>query len=137
MSLEPSPDVLAAFERWRRATLAAYFAEPCPEKLMDQLTDEDIQATRALSVTPAKNPLDVLLKLLPMALILNDPVLGQPPLMPVNQPDPETDYQEDAFWRSIIIDLAAVSPLLAEAMATPPSAYMVEQAAKFAERSAA
>jgi len=121
----PSLAVLDVFLRWKRAELAAYFAQPCPDPVMDELSEEAIEAARAIADVPAQNATDVLLKLLPLALILNEAPLGQPPLLPVNAPEEGTDYQEDALWRSIIADLGRACPILAEAVATPASGYAI------------
>lgn len=128
MTSLPTP-VAAAFEHWRMAYITCYYAQPCPDEIMDRLMGEETEALRALADTPAETADDLVLKMLPLAMIENDPPLGQHPMVPVNDPQADTDYQEDALWRGIIRDLSTVSPLLANAMKASPSEYCVERAA--------
>lgn len=123
----PSPDVFTAFTAWRNARIAAYYAEPCPDELMDKLVDRALDAERALAATPARCADDILLKVLCLALAAHEQTYaGAPIMLPRVDRDPGTDYTEDAMWEAVIADLLAISPLIAEATTAPPLAHQVE-----------
>lgn len=137
IAVEPTPAVRAAFERWRLLEAAGHYGQPCPDEVMEGIIDEASQAIRALAAVPATNAADVLLKLLPLALIECDPRLGEPPFQPVVEAPDGEKYQELDLWRGIIADLPVVSAILAETMTLPASGWAIEAAAQRASRGAA
>jgi hypothetical protein len=122
-----SPEMLAAFHRWRLAELATHFAAGGPDEVMDALVDVLATEVRALANTPATSADDLVLKLLPLTLMVHEPPAGTPPLAPVQAVEPGTDYNEDVLWRSVIGDLPAVSAVVREAIATPHSSTAEQQ----------
>lgn len=132
-AMKPSPAVLAAFMRWRRAEAAAHYSQPSPDEVMDAFTDEASRAIQDLAAVPADNAADVLLKLLPLALIQCEQPIGQPPFVPVVQAPNGPNDEDSALWRGIIADLAIVSPVLAETMSLPRCEYAVRRAQELEE----
>ncbi|MFV0623760.1 hypothetical protein ACBY01_07095 [Sphingomonas sp. ac-8] len=116
-----SAAIAERFDAWRLAQLACHYAQPCPDEVMSALVASEGKMFGRLVNTPSLTADDLVLKLLPLALIEHGGMIGNPPLAPVVERDPGTQYQEDDIWESLIRDMAAVSPTLAAAMAPPPS----------------
>ena len=114
MSLTPS--TVAAFETWKLAELAAHYAAPCPEEVMNDLVDRAGEKFDALMAMPVASANDLILKLFPLLLRDMEPRAGDPPLRPVAS---KSYAYEDAFYARLVADLAAVSTHLSDAIETP------------------
>ncbi len=77
-----SPEIVAAFNAWSVAELAAHFAAPCPNEVMDYLTDAAGERYQALAALPAANADDCLLKIMPLVLAEWPAAPGAAPLVP-------------------------------------------------------
>ncbi|ARR52155.1 hypothetical protein HY78_01105 [Rhizorhabdus wittichii DC-6] len=122
--------VRAAFIAWRDARLASYYAYPCPDSLADKLYKDAIAAEWALAAAPAETAVDIVLKLLPLHLSINDPPAAAEPLRPVVEREPNSRYISDDFWEALIDDMARVEPLIADAFKAHPSDFYVRRDAK-------
>lgn len=125
--MSASPEIAAAFQQWRAAALAAYHAcADLPDtadvdndhKTMALIDAEDA-AARHLATIPGQTMADILLKLLPLALIEHGPAMGAPPLAPYVRP--ASTSVEDGLWRGLIVDLRAAGSLAA-ALGEPANA---------------
>jgi hypothetical protein len=114
--MSPSPETLAAFEAWKMSELAAHYAAPCPDDLMEYLVDAESSAFDALQAAPVASADDMLLKLFPLLLRDMEPASGEPPF----RPSLSRSYTYDApFYERLIADLGTTSPALRAAMAEP------------------
>lgn len=124
--MSASPAVLAAFREWKLAELATHYATPCPDALMDSLTDKENEAFHALqSITPTSAD-DMVLKLFPLILRDMEPKTGQPPLRPSQS---RSYCYDDAFIERLCDQLGIVSSELREAIAEPHQSMMRGEAA--------
>lgn len=106
-----SPEVLAAFEAWKLAELAAHYAEPCPDEVMNMLVGRASDASDALHAIEPTSADDMVLKLFTLLLRDWEPSVGGHPMRP---------HGDDAeFVTRLIAQLGATSPALAAAMAEP------------------
>lgn len=109
----PSPAIVAAFQNWKLAELAAMYAAPCPGEVMDQLVQIEGGFFEALQALPVTSPDDMLLKLFPILIREFEPKAGEHPL----RPSSSNMYNYDAdFLARLIADLGNASPILRSAM---------------------
>ena len=114
-----SPPIVERFEAWRVSMLACHFAEPCPDEVMDELCDREVERMRELLAVPATCAGDLLLKLFPLAMNeVTGRVNGQPFALAVER-RPGTHYIEDDVWEALVRDLPVFSVEIAAAMASP------------------
>lgn len=111
-----SPQTLAAFETWKLAELAAHYAAPCPDEVMDHLVGLAGDAFDALQAAPAANADDMLLKLFPLVIRDMEPLRGEPPMRPMAS---RSYSYPDAFYDRLIADLGSVSIQLRSAIESP------------------
>lgn len=117
--MSASLQMVTAFEAWKVAELAAYYASPCPDEVMNALCSISSVAFDRLQETPVTSADDMLLKMFPLMLREFEPMRGQAPLRPVQS----TSYNYDrAFVDRLCDELAKLSPALADAIAQPPKA---------------
>lgn len=111
-----SPEILAAFEAWKVAELAAHYAAPCPDEVMNALVERIGDAFDVLQALPPTSADDMLLKLFPFIIRDFEPSKGRPPLRP--EQSRAYTYSDD-FISRLIAQLAAASPAIGAAMAEP------------------
>lgn len=114
--MNASPETVAAFEAWKLAELATYYADPCPDEVMDQLVDLSHAAFNALQSAPAVTADDMILKIFPIVLAEFEPRLGEPPLRFSVTDQPNYD---DAFCARLIADFSNVSLQIRDALDVP------------------
>lgn len=114
--MSASPHILAAFETWKLAELAAIYAAPCPDAVMNSLVDRSYDAFDTLQGLPPGSADDMLLKLFPLLIRDFEPSEGRPPLRP--EQSRAYSYDEE-FVARLISQLSDTSPAIAAAMAEP------------------
>ncbi|MES2497101.1 MAG: hypothetical protein V4618_13385 [Pseudomonadota bacterium] len=126
---QPTPPsaVEKAFGAWRDAKLVGYYAQPCPDEIMNRLSENEIALERVLAATPAVSHRDIVLKLLPIALVEHSPDANRPPLLPVVKREGGSDYAEDACWEGVIRDMIAAEPQIAICTKMPASDYYLRR----------
>lgn len=125
--MNTSPQIAAAFAAWAHSELAAHYAQPCPDAVMDHLTDNITQSKAALAAVPAQTGGDVALKMFPALLYEYEPKAGDPPLLP--NPASASNADEGLIG-SILADIRAFFPEVAALIDTPH--YSVTRLAKAA-----
>lgn len=113
-----SPEIAKAFTRWARAELAAHYASPCPDEVMDALVERAGEEVGALSALPAATGTDVALKLFPFILAYYEPKVDDAPMLPVFSSGDGGEHHE-CLLASALDDLRRISPEAAQAMAAP------------------
>jgi hypothetical protein len=114
--MSASPEIVAAFEAWKLAELAMYYATPCPDEVMDRLGESASDTFATLMVLPAKTAEDGLLKAFPLILREFEPRLGEPPM----RPGPARSYNySPEFLDKLATDLGDASPILRAALGAP------------------
>jgi hypothetical protein len=116
----------AAFVRWRDAELAAHYAAPCPDEVMNQLVDIESESFDALQALPVTTPEDMLLKLFPILLREMEPAANEHPL----KPGESRAYGYDRmFYERLTADLREASPAIRAAIDAPNPYECREKAA--------
>jgi hypothetical protein len=111
-----SSEITHAFLAWKHAELACYYAEPCPDAVMDSLVTIQSDAFAALQALKPQSCDDMLLKLFPVLVREFEPKTNEPPL----RPSESSNYEYgEAFYARFHQDLAQMSPLIRDAMAEP------------------
>jgi hypothetical protein len=111
-----SPEIAAAFEKWKLSELAAHYAAPCPDEVMNCLAAWTGETFEALSALEPQSADDMLLKLFPVLLREFEPKVGEP-MLKLSQSN--SYVYHDVFITRVNQDLARLSPTLAKAMAEP------------------
>lgn len=114
--MSATPEIANAFKRWAMAELACHYAAPCPDAVMDRLTDAQAEALESLQAMPPASADDILLKLYPLLLREFEPRIGEPPL---RLRDSSAYGYDDAFMQRLRDDLCGVSEALREVMDEP------------------
>jgi hypothetical protein len=117
--MSASPEVLVAFENWKCSELAARYAEPCPQEVMEHLVDAESQLFDDLMDLPAANADDMLLKLYPVMLREFEPKRDAPPL---RLGESRSYGYDTSFYEQLIEHLGAVSSPIAAASSVLPIA---------------
>ncbi|MBB3347344.1 hypothetical protein [Sphingomonas sp. BK069] len=124
--MSASPAVAAAFQDWKLAEVAVHYACPCPDVIMDQLTDRaGVLFERLQALTPA-NADDMLLQVYPILVREFEPKRGEPPLLLSMS---SLNNYEPAFVDRLNRQLASVCPAIAEAMSVPHQTPTLGEAA--------
>ncbi|TCP36530.1 hypothetical protein [Sphingomonas sp. BK235] len=114
--MSASPAVAAAFQDWKLAEVAVHYSCPCPDEIMDQLTDRaGVLYEHLQALTPA-NADDVVLQLYPILVREFEPKRGEPPLLLSTS---STHNYEPVFITRLCRQIAAVCPAIADAMSVP------------------
>jgi hypothetical protein len=125
--MNASPPIATLFAAWAHSELAAHYAQPCPDALMDHLTNRISLTKEALASAPARVPGDIALKMFPVILYEYEPKIGEAPLVP----NPESAHSiDEGLIASILADIRQFFPEVAALIDTPHySATRAERAA--------
>ena len=112
-----SPSISARFCEWRASELAAHYASPCPDDVMNQLICQVEDAADRLAEHPATNIDELLVKLFPLVLANFRPAgHGAHPMVPASG----DANGSDVLFESVLEDLKRLSPpIILETMAVP------------------
>lgn len=113
--MSAAPAIEAAFLSWAHSELAGHYANMCPDEVMDHLVNRAWADLDLLGKLPAQSSDDLLLKIFPLLLATYEPKSGDMPMVPTfgeNNGDPE-------LLKSVVQDLARLSPAIAKMMAAP------------------
>lgn len=114
--MNANAQIRAAFEAWKAAEIAAYYAAPCSDEHMEQMVDVAGRAFDALQACPVLTADDMLLKLFPLLIRDMEPPTGKPPMRPT---DSRSYSYPPSFYERLVADLAAVAPQIGDAMGHP------------------
>lgn len=105
-----------AFCQWKLAELASHFAAPCPDAVMDELTEMTFHRLEPLAEAVSVSAEDILLKVFPLLLAKYEPPLGAPPLVPHFDRGPA---EHQMLLESAIEDMRKLCPAIASALDVP------------------
>lgn len=124
-----SPELLAAFEKWRLAELAGHFAQPCPDDVMDALVNHAVEAEMELGAVAPRSAEDLALQLFPLLLAIHEPKMGHAHLVPNFSDSRIGGKYTEVLWNNLLARLPGFASMMSALRDIELNEYCTRKAA--------